>query len=238
MILNCAIVDDEPLALELLQSYVEKTPFLSLKGKYNNAIQAMEAITSDSTIQLIFLDIQMPGLNGLEFSKLISPDTRIVFTTAFSQYALDSYKVNALDYLLKPINYSDFLAAAQKALNWFELQGNNFQNQEEEQFIYVKSDYKLIQVALDNILYIEGLKDYVKIHLENESKAILSLISMKALEAKLPPERFIRIHRSYIVQKCKIKVIDRGRIVFGKNYIPISDSYKQEIQNYINSLSV
>ena len=152
MILNCAIVDDEPLALELLQSYVEKTPFLSLKGKYNNAIQAMEAITSDSTIQLIFLDIQMPGLNGLEFSKLISPDTRIVFTTAFSQYALDSYKVNALDYLLKPINYSDFLAAAQKALNWFELQGNNSQNQEEEQFIYVKSDYKLIQVALDNIL--------------------------------------------------------------------------------------
>ena len=238
MILNCAIVDDEPLALELLQSYVEKTPFLSLKGKYNNAIQAMEAITSDSTIQLMFLDIQMPGLNGLEFSKLISPDTRIVFTTAFSQYALDSYKVNALDYLLKPINYSDFLAAAQKALNWFELQGNNSQNQEEEQFIYVKSDYKLIQVALDNILYIEGLKDYVKIHLENESKAILSLISMKALEAKLPPERFIRIHRSYIVQKCKIKVIDRGRIVFGKNYIPISDSYKQEIQNYINSLSV
>ena len=239
MILNCAIVDDEPLALDLLQSYVEKTPFLNLKGKYNNAIQAMEALSDGNSVQLLFLDIQMPGLNGLEFSKLVSNDIRIVFTTAFSQYAIDSYKVNALDYLLKPINYADFLAAAQKALNWFELQeSSNNQHQEDEQFIYVKSDYKLIQVSLDNILYIEGLKDYVKIHLENDTKAILSLISMKALEAKLPTERFIRIHRSYIVQKCKIKVIDRGRIVFGKNYIPISESYKQEIQNYINSLSV
>ena len=112
MILNCAIVDDEPLALDLLQSYVEKTPFLNLKGKYNNAIQAMEALSDGNSVQLLFLDIQMPGLNGLEFSKLVSNDIRIVFTTAFSQYAIDSYKVNARDYLLKPINYADFLAAA------------------------------------------------------------------------------------------------------------------------------
>lgn len=153
MILNCAIVDDEPLALDLLQSYVEKTPFLNLKGKYNNAIQAMEALSDGNSVQLLFLDIQMPGLNGLEFSKLVSNDIRIVFTTAFSQYAIDSYKVNALDYLLKPINYADFLAAAQKALNWFELQeSSNNQHQEDEQFIYVKSDYKLIQVDRKSVV--------------------------------------------------------------------------------------
>lgn len=241
MILNCALIDDEPLALDLLESYVKKTPFLNLVGRFSSAVAAIKEI-QENKVDLLFLDIQMPELSGLEFSKIISSDTRIVFTTAFSQYALDSYRVNALDYLLKPISYKDFLVAANKALQWFELttqqHGSESDSQEQDKegldAIYVKSDYKLIQIELDSILYIEGLKDYIKIYTETNPRPILSLISMKAMEERLPSSRFIRVHRSYIVQKSKIKVIDRGRIVFGKNYIPISDSYKTELQNFLS----
>jgi DNA-binding LytR/AlgR family response regulator len=234
MNLNCVLIDDEPLALELLQSYVEKTPFLQLAGKYASAVEAMQALPQLGEVHVMFLDIQMPGLNGLEFSRMVPASTRIIFTTAFDQYALDSYRVNALDYLLKPISYADFLQAVNKAEQWFSLQAKP----NDHKYIYVKSDYKLVQVALDDILYIEGLKDYLKIHLENDAKPILSLISMKAMEERLPADRFLRVHRSFIVQKCKIKIIDRGRIVFGKTYIPISDSYKQELQDYLTNLSV
>ena len=234
MILNCAIVDDEPLALELLQSYVEKTAFLRLAGKYSSAVQAMNEIPAHEEIHILFLDIQMPELNGLEFSHMVNPETRIIFTTAFGQYALDSYKVNALDYLLKPISYVDFLQAANKAVQWFELLQ---QSKEEIQSIFVKSEYKLVQIELSKILYIEGLKDYLKIYEEDSPKPILSLMSMKAMEELLPASRFMRVHRSYIVQKNKIRIIDRGRIVFGKNYIPISDSYKQAFQEFLDQRS-
>lgn len=238
MILKCAIVDDEPLALELLKSYVKKTSVLELNGAYSSAIEAMKMLP-DNPVDLLFLDIQMPELNGLEFSHMVPEDTRIVFTTAFGQYALDGYKVNALDYLLKPISYTDFLQSVNKAVQWFDRKRvTDNEPTDKPDFIYVKSDYKLIQISLKDILYIEGLKDYVKIHLEGESRPILSLTSLKALEEKLPTDRFIRVHRSYIVQKQKIKVIDKARIVFGKEYIPVSESYKQELQNYINDHSV
>ena len=238
MILKCAIVDDEPLALELLKSYVKKTPVLELNGAYSSAIEAMKMLP-DNPVDLLFLDIQMPELNGLEFSHMVPEDTRIVFTTAFGQYALDGYKVNALDYLLKPISYTDFLQSVNKAVQWFDRKrSTDNEPTDKPDFIYVKSDYKLIQISLKDILYIEGLKDYVKIHLEGESRPILSLTSLKALEEKLPTDRFIRVHRSYIVQKQKIRVIDKARIVFGKEYIPVSESYKQELQNYINDHSV
>ena len=209
MMLRCAIVDDEPLALSLLESYVNKTPFLQLVGKYSSAVQAMKELPGEE-VDLLFLDIQMPELNGLEFSKMVDPHTRIVFTTAFGQYAIDGYRVNALDYLLKPISYVDFLQAA---------------------------NYKLVQVDLKKIMYIEGLKDYIKIYTEDASKPILSLMSMKAMEELLPSSRFIRVHRSFIVQKDKIRVIDRGRIVFDKTYIPISDSYKQVFQTFLDERS-
>ncbi len=233
MKLKCAIVDDEPLALGLLESYVTKTPFFELTGKYSSAVQAMKELP-DKQADLIFLDIQMPELNGLEFSKMVPPQTRIIFTTAFEQYALDGYKVNALDYLLKPISYNDFLQAANKAVQWFELLK---QPQEEITSIFVKSDYKLIQIELDNILYIEGLKDYVKIYEEGTNRPVLSLMSMKSMEELLPASRFMRVHRSYIVQKSKIRVIDRGRIIFGKTSIPVSDSYKTAFQEYLDRRS-
>lgn len=239
--LRCAIVDDEPLALGLLESYVKKNSFLTLEGSYSSAIQAMKYLP-EKPVDLLFLDIQMPELNGLDFSHMVPPSTRIVFTTAFEQYALDGYRVNALDYLLKPISYTDFMQAVNKAVQWFEMaQHNNTPapaSKEEINFIYVKSDYKLVQIELSKILYIEGLKDYIKIYLEGEARPILSLISMRAIEEKLPSSRFIRVHRSFIVQKQKIKLIDKGRIIFGKEYIPISDSYKQELQNYVNEHTI
>ena len=237
MILRCAIVDDEPLALGLLQSYVEKTPFLKLTGRYANAILAMKELP-DNEVDLLFLDIQMPELNGLEFSKMLPARTKVVFTTAFGQYALDGYRVNALDYLLKPISYVDFLEAANKALQWFEMTLSKGSAEEKEiQSIFVKSEYKLIQIDLDKILYVEGLKDYVKIYVEDIPRPILSLMNMKAMEQLLPASRFIRVHRSYIVQKGKIRVIDHGRIVFGKTYIPVSDGYKTNFQRFLDGQS-
>ena len=233
MKLKCAIIDDEPLALGLIESYVKKTDFLKLEGSYASAVEAMSQLTKHP-VDLLFLDIQMPELSGMEFSRMLPPTTRIVFTTAFEQYALDGYRVNALDYLLKPISYTSFLEAARKALQWFELMHRQF---DERESIFVKSDYNLVQIELRNILYIEGLKDYIKIYEEGAAKPILSLMSMKSMEEQLPASRFMRVHRSYIVQKDKIRVIDRGRIVFGKTYIPVSDSYKQAFQDFLDSRS-
>lgn len=239
--IRCAVVDDEPLALGLMASYVKKTPFLELVGSYSSAVQAMQEM-HDNPVDLIFLDIQMPELNGLDYSRMISPQTRVVFTTAFNQYALDGYKVNALDYLLKPISYPDFLLAANKAQEWFRLveqsqQPEKKENQDEKLSIFVKSDYKLIRIELKNILYVEGLKDYVKIYEGNTGRPVISLMSMKAMEEMLPADRFMRVHRSYIVQKEKIRIIEHNRIVFGNTYIPIGDSYKQAFQDFLNKRS-
>ncbi|MDH6311610.1 two-component system LytT family response regulator [Parabacteroides sp. PFB2-10] len=246
MKLTCCIIDDEPLAVSLLESYVNKTPFLELKAKFNSALQAIDLLTNEP-VDLLFLDIQMPELSGLEFSRILTTDTRIIFTTAFNQYALDGYKVSALDYLLKPIAYTDFLTAAHKALQWYEMvrkepvdraKTDNAPAPEEPESIFIKTEYKLIQVELRKILYIEGLKDYVKIYIEDEARPILSLISMKAMEEMLPASRFIRVHRSFIVQPEKIKVIERNRIVFGKEYIPISDSYKDKFYEFLTQRSL
>ena len=240
MIIKCAIVDDEPLAVELLASYVQKIPFLELVGKYTNATDALHGI-GETPVDLLFLDIQMPELNGLELSRMVSDQTRIVFTTAFDQYAVDGFRVNALDYLLKPISYADFLVASNKALQWFQLvqqserPGGAVQSDSEPTSIFVKSESKLLQINLDDIRYIEGLKDYVKIYTEQSPHPILSLMNMKAIEQMLPSSRFIRVHRSFIVQKSKIREIERNRIVFGDVYIPIGDSYKQAFQDFINA---
>ncbi|MCI6643521.1 MAG: LytTR family DNA-binding domain-containing protein [Alloprevotella sp.] len=241
MTLTCAIIDDEPLALGLIRSYVEKTPFLDLIGTYSSAVEALSALKEEA-IDLLFLDIQMPELNGLEFSRLVSAETKIIFTTAFSQYAIDGYKVNAIDYLLKPISYSDFLEAAQKALAWFEERMKKVRQDLQQSTasetlndsIFVKSDYKLIRIDFSEILYFEGLKDYVKIYTELERKPILSLTSMHLLEASLPSPRFMRIHRSFIVNMEKVKVLERGQILFGDKQLPISNSYKDQVQEYIN----
>lgn len=160
MIIKCAIIDDEPLASGLLKSYVTKTPYLELKGEYNSALQAMKELREDP-VNLIFLDIQMPELSGMEFAKVLPKKTRIIFTTAFPQYAIEGFRVNALDYLLKPVSYEDFLAATDKALEWFtKMQKQDIYTR--DRIIYVKSDYRLLRISLDDILYVEGLKDYAR----------------------------------------------------------------------------
>jgi len=231
MTLTCAIIDDEPLAAGLLKSYAEKTPFLHLIGAYGSAVEAMRELR-EHPVQLLFLDIQMPELSGLEFAKILPPETKIIFTTAFQQYAIEGYKVSALDYLMKPISYEEFLRAANKAIDYFTI-AQKQQTCADDRFMYVKSDYKLIRVSLDDILYVEGLKDYVRIHLADGSK-IMSLMSMKKLEDYLPSPEFLRTHRSYIVHMSKVEQIDRFRIVFGQEYIPISDSYKDDVQQYFD----
>lgn len=231
MTINCAIIDDEPLAAGLLKSYAEKTPFLHLIGTYGSALEAMKELR-DNPAQLLFLDIQMPELSGIEFAKILPPETKIIFTTAFQQYAIEGYKVSALDYLMKPISYDDFLKAANKAMDWFTISKKQ-QTYAQDRFMYVKSDYKLVRVALDEILYIEGLKDYVRFYLASGEK-LMSLMNMKKLEEYLPKPEFMRTHRSYIVHMTKAQSIDRFRIVFGQEYIPISDSYKDDVQQYFD----
>jgi len=231
MTINCAIIDDEPLAAGLLESYVAKTPYLNLTGTYNSAITAMRDLR-DNPVPLLFLDIQMPELSGVEFAKILPKDTKIIFTTAFPQYALEGYKVNALDYLLKPISYEDFLRATEKAQDWYNvLQKREAYN--DDRIMFIKSEYKLLRVCLDDILYVEGLKDYVRICLKNGEK-IMSLMSMKKLEDYLPRPEFLRTHRSYIVHMPEVRSIDRFRIVFGDMFIPISDNYKEEVQQYLD----
>ena len=230
MMLSCAIIDDEPLAAGLLEGYVNKTPYLELKGTYNSAVTAMRDLR-DNPVQLLFLDIQMPELSGIEFAKILPRDTKIIFTTAFSQYVFEGFRVNALDYLLKPISYQDFLKSTDKALDWFSVQKKQ-DAYLRDRFLFIKSDYKLLRIDLDDILYIEGLKDYVRFYLTSGEK-IMSLMSMKRLEDYLPHPEFLRTHRSYIVHMPKVHSVDRLRIVFGDQYIPVSDNYKEEVMTYL-----
>ena len=198
--LKCAIIDDEPLASDLLESYVRKTPFLELTGKFHSAVEATQAVR-ETPPDVIFLDIQLAEMNGMEFASIVPPQSRIIFTTAFQQYALESYKVNALDYLLKPFGYTDFLQAANKALQWFEMNRKaNMQSAPQtvkNGNIFVKTDYTLMQIETDSILYIEGLKDYVKIYVENMDKPVVSHITMKTLEdgtAQTNLEKYLADH--------------------------------------------
>lgn len=232
MTLNCIIIDDEPLAAELLASYARKTLFLNLIGVFNSAVDGIKVIR-ENRVDLIFLDIQMPELSGLEFAKILPKETKIIFTTAFSQYAVDGYKANAVDYLMKPISYDDFLAGANRALEWFRSVRQS-ENASDDRFIFVKSEYKLVKIMFDDILYIEGLKDYVKIYLTDGRDPVMSLMNMKKIEESLPKPEFMRIHRSYIVHMRKIEGIDRFRVVIGNAILPISDSYKTTIQDYLD----
>ena len=239
--LRCIAVDDEPLALGLVAAFVEKTPFLTLTGRYSSAVEALQVIHQQD-IDIIFLDIQMPDLTGIELARLIEkagvPGPRIIFTTAFNQYALDGFKVDALDYLLKPFNYEEFLRAATRAKTYVELlqkaaSGNNTVETKDE-YLFLKVEYQLVRIPYDDLLYMEGLKDYVKVHLKSDSKPILSLTSLKALEEKLPSSKFMRVHRSFIVNLDKIGAITRNTIQIGNITIPVSDQYKEPFSQFLS----
>jgi two-component system, LytTR family, response regulator LytT len=235
MKISCITIDDEPLAVKKLSAYVQKTTFLELVAECRSAFEAMEII-NNRTIQLIFIDINMPDLSGLEFVKSLTDKPYIVFTTAYSEYAVEGFQVDAADYLLKPITYSSFLKAANKVKNLIDLNANSHKESIRTTLshLFVKSDYKLIRIELDDIKYIESQHEYIKIHLIN-SAPVMTQLSMKTIEEQLPSDRFMRVHRSFIVNLKKISVIERNRIVFdGKVLIPVSDQYKEKFQEYIN----
>ena len=232
--INTIAIDDEPLALQLVTGYIIKTPILKLAGKFDNPLDANEFLAENS-VDLIFVDIQMPDLSGIEFTRLMAKGPKVIFTTAFAKYALEGYKLDIVDYLLKPFSYEEFLTAVNKAQNIINLEHKAATGIEaNSEFLFLKSDYKIRRINFDDILYVEGLKDYVKVFTRNDPKPILSLSSLKLLESKLPSGKFMRVHRSFIVNLEKIDTIDRSRIVFGKEYIPVSDQYKDRFQEFLD----
>src|SRR5690606_13261458 len=227
--IRCLVVDDEPLALEILTDYIAKIPELSLVKSTVNAIEAL-AIVQRGDADLVFLDVQMPELTGIQFLKIINGKCDVILTTAYPQYALESYELNVVDYLLKPIAFDRFYKSVQKVLNNRSSAPVGLVSQppastsDSVDFIFVKTEHKIQRVDLESILYIEGLKDYISIFTENER--IVTLQNMKKMEEILPSNRFVRVHRSYIIALDKIVSIERGRIHIGDNMIPVGDTYR------------
>ena len=239
--ISCIAVDDEPLALGLVCSFIEQTPFLKLVGRYSSAVAALRALHEQPEVKLLFLDIKMPDLSGLELARVLQGGgQRVVFTTAFNQYALEGFRVDALDYLLKPFNYEEFLRGALKARAYFEPRPSASvptpapiaTPPTPEDHIYLKVEYQLVRVMLADILYIEGLKDYVKVHLASQPRPLLSLTSLRSMEEKLPASRFMRVHRSYIVSLDHVAAVGRGTLQVGKETLPVSDGYREAVDAF------
>jgi len=234
MRIKCLSIDDEPLALRQISSYIEKTPFLESVALCQSAFEAMDYLSSNE-VDLMFVDINMPNFSGMDFVKSLIHRPQIIFTTAYSDYAIEGFRVDALDYILKPISYAVFLKAANKAKIWFELNSKHDEIiQTTKDCIFVKSEYKLIRILFSEIKYIESSNEYIQIHLLND-EPITTLIRLKIIEEQLPKDKFMRVHRSFIVNLDRVKVIERNRIIFDHNvYIPIGDQYKDSFQAYVD----
>ncbi len=227
-------IDDEPLALQLVKGYIEKTPSLELAGAFDNPIEAAAFIQSGD-VDLVLLDIQMPDLTGTELARVIAGGPKVIFTTAYEKYALEGFRLDAVDYLLKPFSYAEFLKAVQKAEKLVAAERNQLPSLEvSNNFLFIKSESRIRRINFSEIHYIEGLKDYVKIWLINEKKPVLSLSTLKALESRLPGDRFMRVHRSFIVNLETVKVIERGRIVFGEVRIPVTEQYNENFRKFLD----
>lgn len=224
--IRCIVADDEPLAAALISSYVKRTPFLELVGEASGSEEVL-AMTADGSIDLVFLDIHIPGLTGMQLAHVLPRNIRIIFTTAYSEYALEGYRVNAVDYLLKPISYDEFLQAALRANEEIGLRRTASDTNVSTSYITVKSEYRLVRVPLSEIDYIEGLKDYVKIYTTGNERPVLSLMSIKSLEETLPSGTFMRVHRSFIVNLDRVRLVERTGIIMGGRCIPISESYRK-----------
>ncbi|MDB5063541.1 MAG: Chemotaxis protein CheY [Mucilaginibacter sp.] len=248
MKINCIAVDDEPVALNLVSSYIEQTPFLNLIGKYTDGIEALKAIHEHPEIQLIFSDIRMTDLSGIQLARIVEQtgkkkSLRIIFTTAYDEYAIDGFKVDALDYLLKPFNFVDFSRAATKAYDYFIMLENTLSqgsstiptNLNEKSYLYLKVDYQLVKIDTADILYIEGLKDYAKVFLKSQDKPLLTLSSLKKLEEKLPSSAFLRIHRSYIVSCDAIKSVTKNSVHIGQTMIPVTENYREGFEAFLKN---
>jgi len=233
MKIRCLALDDEPLALDQMSNYIRKTPFLELVGSCRSGFEAMEYLAGEK-VDLLFADINMPDINGLDFIKSLSIKPQVIFATAFSEYAFEGFKADALDYLLKPIGYVDFLKAANKAKSYFE-KSNPLNNNADDKrdHLFVRSDSRMIRVRLEDVIYIEGMREYVRIHLV-KGKSPMPHMSLRLLEEQLPSNKFMRVHRSYIVNLDKIVAIEHSRIIFDeKIYIPVSEQYKDFFQKFL-----
>lgn len=233
MILKCIIIDDEPLAIDVIAVHMAKTPFLELAGKFTHPVKAFEFL-SENKIDLLFIDIQMPDLSGLDLVHKLQYKPAVIFTTAYDQYALEGFKADAIDYLLKPVDYPEFLKAAEKARKWIAARDKVISVKSDKEFLFIKSEYKIIRIDLKTIKYIEGMSEYVRIHREN-AKSVMTLMSLKSLEDQLPEDQFMRIHKSYIVNLKKISEIESNIIVCVDGFtIPVSRLYKDKFQDYID----
>jgi DNA-binding LytR/AlgR family response regulator len=236
-LLTCMIVDDEPLAVRLLESYVEKTPDLQLLASYTDSITAINAIKEQKP-DLLFLDIQMPNIDGMELAHSLPEETRVVFTTAFKEYAFESYEVNALDFLLKPIRYNKFLGSIEKARKLFDTQQTVVQPKQQPNTVFIRVDGEWRNISVDQIIYVNGMKDYVMFYLDGEKKPLISHLTMKAVEEMLPSDKFLRIHRSYIVAVDKIQKVDRNDCVYiGTEIIHVPEGYQQAFRTFLETRS-
>lgn len=228
--LNCIIVDDEPLAIEILEEYVEKIPWLDCLATFDQGLSAIQFL-EENPVDLVFLDIQMPDLTGIQVAELINGRTRIVFTTAYNQYAVEGFELEATDYLLKPISFERFFKSMQRIKPEVELD-----NKEIADYLFVKTEYKIKKIRLDDILYIEGMKDYLRLVLKNEK--VMTLMSFSRLIPRLPSDKFLRVHKSYVISLAVIESIEKGKIRIGEDTIPISDTYKEEFFRVIENRAV
>jgi DNA-binding LytR/AlgR family response regulator len=238
--ITCIIVDDEPLAVKLLESFVAKTPQLQLEASFTDSVEALSWLR-DHPVNLAFMDIQMPDMNGMELSHMLPEGTKVIFTTAFKEYAFESYEVSAIDFLLKPIRYNKFIAAVEKAQEWFSHSqpvntivhpqlsiGNSNKTS-----MFIRVDGELRQISFDHILYVEGMKDYVRFHIEGERLPLTTHMTMKAVEDALPQDAFMRINRSYVVRLDKIRTVDRNLCVYiGDEIIRVTDAYREAFEHY------
>ena len=243
MPLTCIIVDDEPLAVKLMESFVAKTPDLELLGSFTDSVEAINAVKEQKP-NLLFLDIQMPDLNGMELAHMIPAETRVVFTTAFKEYAFESYEVSALDFLLKPIRYNKFMVAVEKAKEWFAKSESPVSQHpspitNHPSAIFVRVDGELRNITISDIIYVNGMKDYVMFYLDSEPKPLITHLTMKAVEEMLPPEKFLRVHRSYIIAVDKIRKVDRNDCIYiGNEIIHVPDGYQDAFHKFLETRTI
>ena len=243
MPLTCIIVDDEPLAVKLMESFVAKTPDLKLLGSFTDSVEAINAVKEQKP-NLLFLDIQMPDLNGMELAHMIPAETRVVFTTAFKEYAFESYEVKALDFLLKPIRYNKFMVAVEKAKEWFAKSESTVSQHpspitNHPSAIFVRVDGELRNITISDIIYVNGMKDYVMFYLDSEPKPLITHLTMKAVEEMLPPEKFLRVHRSYIIAVDRIRKVDRNDCIYiGNEIIHVPDGYQDAFHKFLGTRTI
>lgn len=222
--INCVLIDDEPLALQLLEDFVNKTPYLKLAGKFEEPMQAL-ALLESRTIDLLFLDIKMPDISGIDFFRSLSHKPEVIFTTAYSEFAIDGFELKAMDYLLKPVSFEKFLAACNRVKEYLELK--NQKTTKTEDYFFINAAHKLHKLFYDDILYLEGLKDYTKIHLASSSQPLIILHNLKYFEDLLNPAAFIRIHRSYIISLRRLTTVSRKSVTIHSRELPVSDNYRE-----------